>query len=162
MPDKDDDVSFKVRDKRLFNPDGSLRESTEEEEVVEPKKESTAAASAQTATQSAGAHLEPERPSTTESTQPTQQSHDHETAPLEFINFIYGLASNAFANLGMMPHPVTGEATVDLETAKHFIDIIGLLEKKTQGNLSAQESKMIAEILRDLRMQYVSLINTQK
>ena len=72
---------------------------------------------------------------------------------------MYGLASNAFANLGVMPNPMTGETTVDLETAKHFIDIIGLLEKKTKGNVSSQEEQIIIELLRDLRLQYVSLAN---
>ena len=87
-----------------------------------------------------------------EQSEPTQDD-------IDYINFIYGLASNAFANLGVMPHPVTGEATIDLETAKHFIDIIGLLQKKTKGNLSDQEEKIVIELLRDLRMQYVSLVN---
>jgi hypothetical protein len=157
MPEKDDDASFKVRDKRLFNPDGTLRgESEEEEEAPAAARSATAS---QPSAHTAGAHLEPEIESTAGT---PHQPHEHDTEPLEFINFMYGLASNAFANLGMMTHPVTGESTVDLETAKHFIDIIGLLEKKTEGNLSPQESKMVSEILRDLRMQYVSLINAPK
>ena len=172
MPDSDDkhdkeDISFKVRDKRQFNPDGSLREETEEQKATEMRPDQSAtdktpaspAPAEKNVDQSAGSHLEPDRPSSPSS----KEQHVHEGGePLEFINFIYGLASNAFANLGMMPHPVSGEATVDLETAKHFINIIGLLEKKTKGNLSDQESKIVAEILRDLRMQYVSLLNAPK
>jgi hypothetical protein len=66
------------------------------------------------------------------------------------------LASNAAASLGMMPHPVTGETGVDLKTAKHWIDVLGMLEKKTAGNLDAQEEQMVEGLLADLRMQYVS------
>jgi hypothetical protein len=66
------------------------------------------------------------------------------------------LASNAAASLGMMPHPVTGETGVDLKTAKHWIDVLGMLEKKTAGNLDPQEAQMVEGLLADLRMQYVS------
>ena len=66
------------------------------------------------------------------------------------------LASNAAASLGMMPHPVTGESGVDLNTAKHWIDVLGMLEEKTQGNLEEQEAQVLETLLADLRMQYVS------
>ncbi len=66
------------------------------------------------------------------------------------------LASNAAASLGMMPHPVTGETGVDLQTAEHWIDVLGMLEQKTQGNLDEQEAQMMENLLADLRMQYVS------
>jgi hypothetical protein len=66
------------------------------------------------------------------------------------------LASNAAASLGMMPHPVTGETGVDLKTAKHWIDVLGMLEQKTRGNLDPQEEQMLESLLADLRMQYVS------
>ena len=66
------------------------------------------------------------------------------------------LASNAASSLGMMPHPVTGESGVDLKTAKHWIDVLGMLEQKTRGNLDEQEAQVIESLLADLRMQYVS------
>jgi hypothetical protein len=67
------------------------------------------------------------------------------------------LASNAAASLGIMPHPMTGETGVDLKTAKHWIDVLGMLEEKTQGNLDEQEAQTLENLLADLRMQYVSL-----
>jgi len=66
------------------------------------------------------------------------------------------LASNAAASLGMMPHPVTGETGVDLGSAKHWIDVLGMLERKTKGNLDQQEAQLLESLLADLRMQYVS------
>lgn len=69
------------------------------------------------------------------------------------------LASNAAASLGMMPHPVTGETGVDLKTAKHWIDVLGMLEAKTRGNLDPQEAQVLEGLLADLRMQYVSFSN---
>ncbi len=77
--------------------------------------------------------------------------------PTSFINFLMSIASNAAAALGMMEHPVTGERRVDTELAKHWIDILGMLQQKTHGNLIPQEQQIFEGLLADLRMQYVSL-----
>jgi hypothetical protein len=69
------------------------------------------------------------------------------------------IASNAASSLGMMEHPVTGKREVDLELGKHWIDILGMLQKKTKGNLMPQEQQILEGLLADLRMQYVSLTN---
>jgi hypothetical protein len=80
--------------------------------------------------------------------------------PASFLNFLMSIASNAASSLGMMEHPVTHERSVDLELAKHWIDVLGMLQKKTQGNLNGSETKMLEGLLSDLRMQFVSLANT--
>ena len=67
------------------------------------------------------------------------------------------IASNAASALGMMEHPVTGKREVDLELGKHWIDVLGMLQKKTRGNLTPPEAKIIEGWLADLRMQYVSM-----
>ncbi|MBV9211472.1 MAG: DUF1844 domain-containing protein [Acidobacteria bacterium] len=67
------------------------------------------------------------------------------------------IASNAASALGMMEHPVTGERGVDLQLGKHWIDILGMLQEKTRGNLLPQEEQIFEGLLADLRMQYVSL-----
>jgi hypothetical protein len=77
--------------------------------------------------------------------------------PASFINFLMSIASNAAASLGMMEHPVTGERRVDPELAKHWIDVLGMLQHKTRGNLAPQEQQIFEGLLADLRMQYVSL-----
>ncbi len=59
----------------------------------------------------------------------------------------------------MMEHPVTGKREVDLELGKHWIDILGMLQQKTRGNLLAQEQQVLEGLLADLRMQFVSLTN---
>nr|MBA3513300.1 DUF1844 domain-containing protein [Pyrinomonadaceae bacterium] len=75
-------------------------------------------------------------------------------------NFIMSIASNGASSLGMMEHPVTHKREVDLELAKHWIDILGMLDQKTKGNLAPQEEKILESLLADLRMQYVSLTNS--
>lgn len=77
--------------------------------------------------------------------------------PTSFINFLMSVASNAAASLGMMEHPVTGQRGVDLPLGKHWIDVLGMLQEKTRGNLSSQEQQIFTGLLADLRMQYVSL-----
>jgi hypothetical protein len=80
--------------------------------------------------------------------------------PASFINFLMSIASNAAAALGMMEHPVTGGRAVDVELGKHWIDVLGMLQQKTRGNLSPQEKQIFEGLLADLRMQYVSLNST--
>lgn len=77
--------------------------------------------------------------------------------PASFVNLIMSIASNAAAAMGMMPHPATGESGVELKSAKYWIDVLGMLEEKTRGNLHAGEQKVFESLLADLRIQYVSL-----
>ena len=78
--------------------------------------------------------------------------------PASFVNFLSTLVTNAAASLGAMPHPVTGQRTVDLETGKFWIDILAMLREKTKGNLLPKESQLLEGILGDLQMQYVQLV----
>lgn len=158
--------TFKVVDRRPFNPDGTPRELSPEEKEAQQQAEAKAAAAeprieTAAAEQSAAPKTQtpPSEPAQTrraprEETQPT--GHDPLDDPASFISLVMSLASNAAAALGMMPHPVTGETGVDLKTAKHWIDVLGMLEKKTAGNLDPQEEQMVEGLLADLRMQYVS------
>ena len=80
--------------------------------------------------------------------------------PASFVNFVMSIASNAASALGMMEHPVTHKREVDIELGKHWIDVLGMLQQKTRGNLLPQEQQMLEGLLADLRMQYVSLTNS--
>ena len=65
--------------------------------------------------------------------------------------------TNAAASLGAIPHPVTGQKSVDLDTGRYWIDVLQMLQDKTRNNLSAQESRLFESVLSDLKMQYVAL-----
>ena len=155
--------TFKVVDRRPFNPDGSPREmSPQEKEEAERAAQAAAvenAAAKAMSSQRAAPKAEPQRRPAAPREEPPH-SHAHEGDPLDdpasFLSLIMSLASNAAASLGMMPHPVTGENGVDLKTAKHWIDVLGMLEQKTRGNLDPQEAQTLESLLADLRMQYVS------
>lgn len=67
------------------------------------------------------------------------------------------LATQALMYLGAFPDPETGRAIVSLEYAKLHIDLLGVLEQKTKGNLTEQEASLLTRTLYELRMQYVEI-----
>ena len=165
--------TFKVVDRRPFNPDGTPRELSPEEReeseraaaaakaavAAETAQPQPAAAQSTTPTE-ASARREPQARPTTSAppaeSEPAHAGRDPLDDPASFLSLIMSLASNAAASLGMMPHPVTGETGVELKTAKHWIDVLGMLEQKTRGNLDGQEAQVLESLMADLRMQYVS------
>ena len=58
-------------------------------------------------------------------------------------------------NLSVISSPDTTEVSVNLEAAKQVIDILGILEEKTRGNLDESEAKLLQSLLYDLRVHYV-------
>jgi Domain of unknown function (DUF1844) len=83
-------------------------------------------------------------------------SDDRKTAePIDFYTFCLSLGSSAFMHLGDVPLPDGGEAP-DLALAKQTIDLLGMLQEKTRGNLSDEEAKFLDNLLVDLRLRYVT------
>ena len=73
----------------------------------------------------------------------------------DFSSFISGLGMQALMLLGELPIPGTKEAKPDYEQAKYTIDLIDMLKKKTEGNLTKEESDLVENLLYDLRMRYL-------
>jgi len=65
----------------------------------------------------------------------------------DFAGFISGLAAQAFVFLGQIENPGTGKREKNLPLAKHLLDTLAMLEEKTRGNLSQQESDYLEELL---------------
>lgn len=152
-----EEVSFKVTDRRKFNPDGSVKDGV----VIEPSKvEEAPAEAAQNPEAIAEPPVEavPPQPSDEESTYADDDDIPGAEDPASFVNFLSTLATNAAASLGAMPHPATGQRSVDLETGKYWIDVMAMLTDKTKGNLHPKESRLLEGILADLRMQYVTMV----
>ncbi|MFO0675527.1 MAG: DUF1844 domain-containing protein [Polyangiaceae bacterium] len=74
---------------------------------------------------------------------------------IDFSTFVLSLSHSALMHLGEAPHPETHQQTENLALARQTIDLIGMLEEKTKGNLSGDEERLIAQILFDLRMRFV-------
>lgn len=77
--------------------------------------------------------------------------------PASFEMLITSLATEAMMHLGQLPHPATGQQSVDLLNARFSIDLIEMLEEKTKGNLSEQEQRVATDILHQLRMAFVAV-----
>ena len=87
-------------------------------------------------------------------------SHEHEEAEglpqARFDLFVQGLAMEALIGLGDVPHPATRKKAVNLPQAKYLIDLLGVLEEKTKGNLSVDEERLFKDLLYQLRMRYLT------
>ncbi|MBI2875500.1 MAG: DUF1844 domain-containing protein [Candidatus Tectomicrobia bacterium] len=82
--------------------------------------------------------------------------HPEEPLPeIDFAGFIFSLSSSALLHLGEIPDPISHRKEKDLLQAKQMIDILGMLQEKTKGNLTAEEEQLMQNILYDLRMRYV-------
>jgi len=78
--------------------------------------------------------------------------------PASFTLLVTTLASQAMAAMGLMPSEADGEAPdVRLDFAKHFIDMLTVLEEKTAGNLIDAEKAYLKEALHQLRMAFVAV-----
>jgi Domain of unknown function (DUF1844) len=143
--------SFKVTDRRLFNADGTLREDALiEEPAPAPPPEPQPAVSSGSA--------QPQRQfaaATAPELQP--EPEDAEPERTMFNEFLMGIASSAFIYLGLVEHPATGRRQVDMTAAKESIDMLVMLREKTKGNLTRGEEKFFEDLLSDLKMQYVSM-----
>src|SRR5437763_2115560 len=78
-----------------------------------------------------------------------------------FIEFVMMHAQNAALFLGQIPNPKTGEGEVNLELAKMFIDQLAMIQEKTRGNLTNEESGILRNTLSNLQMAFVEIARTQ-
>jgi hypothetical protein len=75
---------------------------------------------------------------------------------ISFAQFILSLGTTAAVHFGDLPDPMTGErGETDLAAAAQMIELIGMLQEKTRGNLEPAEAKLVEDLLYDLRMRFV-------
>ena len=82
--------------------------------------------------------------------------------PVDFSTHVLSLASTALISIGRMPAPDGQPVPLDLETGRHLIDVLAMLEQKTKGNLDETESKLLASLIYDLRVAFVDAQNSTK
>ncbi len=132
MPDKKD---FIIKDKRVFAQGDQDQETIEES--AKPSKEEVKASESE------------------EAAAPEEDKTDYQLPKINFATFVFSLNSSVLLQLGLIDDPATGKKTKNLPLAKQTIDILSMLEEKTQGNLTKDEETMLKNILYDLRMLYV-------
>lgn len=88
--------------------------------------------------------------------EPGHSEHHHEhAAPLTFSSFVFSMGTSALMLMGEQLDPRQAPGPVNLEQAKEIIDILSILETKTKGNLTQEESSIMTDMLYALRMKFV-------
>ena len=133
--------AFKVQDRRRFSPEGEPKPDTEEreEQAAKPESETVSAASSSERERGGGRRA------------------DETAVEITFAGFLMGLSTEALVHLGEIPEPASGQPRRDLPAAQQLIDLLGVLQEKTRGNLDADEAKLLDSILYDLRIRYVEI-----
>ncbi len=158
--------AFTVNDRRRFSSEGDLKpefRESEETPSAAPPEPPPATSAGEAPRAAATAHADPhahhaEDPGHAQ--HPDLQHHDRHahasaTAEITFGTFLVGLSTQALMLLGDIPDSQTGKPEQDLVGAQQLIDIIGMLEQKTRGNLDRDEAQLVEAILYELRMKYV-------
>lgn len=128
----EEDKGFVIKDRRSLDDKGELKDKSSKEGQ--------------------------EKKASDEEIKKESKEEEAKTPPLPEANFtslIFSLSSTALFHLGDISDPQTGEKKTDLSLAKHTIDIIAMLQKKTSGNLTDEEQKFTESILADLRWRFV-------
>ena len=60
-----------------------------------------------------------------------------------FANLVMMLSSSAMQQLGKLVNPLTGKTEVHLEGAQVSIDMLAMIQSKTEGNLDDEEKQML-------------------
>lgn len=76
---------------------------------------------------------------------------------IDFATFVMSLSHSAVLHLGEAPHPETNKFETNLPLARQTIDLLGVLEEKTKGNLTGDEERLLTQVLFDLRMRFVEV-----
>ena len=95
----------------------------------------------------------------------SEKRPDHEASgrlpPASLPLLVSTLFAQAMTAMGKAPDPLAGHAVVRPDLAKHCIDTLAMLEEKTKGNLTSDESAMLSEVLHQLRMLFITIRGQQ-
>lgn len=149
MPEEKEDKGFKVIDRRGVE---ATPEPPSPPPSPPPKEKPPSAATEGKAPESTGVS-------------PPKHPHEDSNVPgakegvPRFLDLVQSLQMGAMVGLGMLQGPDGKRPPVDLPAAKDAIDLLGILQEKTKGNLTKEEEELLREGLYHLRMGYMAMIN---
>lgn len=160
MPnDKQAPKELKVTDKRIFTPEGDIRDEFKQD--IKPAEPQPAGAAT------------PQPPPQMDTPPPAQERRQHKSPPphgeerrrtmadkatnpaTPFTNFIEPLIAQAYMSLGMLRNPYQPQAKIDTAAARQMIEILTLLKEKTAGNLTDDEDDFLDTHLGELKLAFV-------
>jgi hypothetical protein len=129
----EENTGIKIIDRRRFDSSGSEREDNKTEQAPEMSKAQS-----------------PKE-------EPVQNKREKPEDGISFSSLVMSLATQCLMQLGEMDSQGGLAVPVDLDGAKQTIEILGMLEKKTKGNLSKDEEQLLEEVLHNLRLSFVKV-----
>ena len=138
----EEDSGFKVADRRKFTEEGELRDSAKETpgRPASPPGPSGGAQGQERAGESASHPI---------------VGQDSRESKMDFPTLVLSLTTTAMLQMGLVPDPATQKVETNLPAARQTIDILEILQEKTQGNLKPDETRLLDRCLRDLKMSFV-------
>ena len=138
--EKEKDAGFSVKDRRRFtvSENGKVVDRMSDAKKKAPEADK-------------GGNGEPEA---AKAPPGDDQAHEHLPA-MNFQTLVLSLSTQAMVGLGELPDPISQEVQPNLAMAKQLIDLLGMLEEKTRGNLTDEEERFLTASLADLRIRYV-------
>lgn len=148
---------LKVTDKRIFTADGDIRDEFKTE--IKPADPQVAKPREEAGPPPPPKQPEPEQKQQQKRADPQQDRRtiaDKATNPgTPFTNFIEPLIAQAYMSLGMLRNPYQPQSKVDAGAARQMIEILTLLQEKTEGNLTADEDDFLSTHLGELKLAFV-------
>ncbi len=136
--DKNESSGFRVVDRRSFSADGTRREVAPEEEEKAREEPSTA-------------------PRAAPPPREAEAREDDEPGEAGFETLVSYLSTTAMFQLGLLAGPGGERIPPDLPNARRTIDLLAVLQEKTQGNLTTDEARLLDDVLYEIRMSYVEM-----
>jgi hypothetical protein len=160
MADEEEKKPIRVVDRRMFTSDGELRPEYQMEAEAEVPAAPPAAEPRRAPDPPAAAPAPPPPTSQEPVAEPEPDSEEPPAAAAPrsaFALIVQMLAMPAYAALGMVPDPASGRQRIDRAAAREMIDLLAVLEQKTRGNLSFEETNFLSRVLYDLRLAFVEV-----
>jgi hypothetical protein len=173
---EENESKLRIKDRRMFNPDGSLRTPDPDEEPraergqptptlstpAESPRDNVVPLEGRERGAAAPPAAESRRDAETRETDASEHRDDESTTsrpgePSLFADLVSSLAYQAAMLMGLIRDPLAPQMPTDMRGARQTIEMLAMLKDKTRGNLSADEATLLERALTDLRMQFVAM-----
>jgi len=134
--EEEEGSGFRVTDRRLFRERGEPNQAPEGEKPAAPPP----------------AAEPPRAAAPPEPSGPEPEAHP----PIDFGSYVWSYYAQALVLLGEVPDPSTNAVEQDLEAARQVLDLLGMLQEKTRGNLTPEEARVLDQVLYELRMKFMA------
>ncbi len=154
--------TFIVKDRRRFDSSGNEKNDLVEEkapEIKAPEKKPQTTEEIKREELAAQEHSVTMKNSAAVNSEYDNSNINSEAQEMNFSSFVMSLATQALMQLGEIEPPPGINVEIDKTSARQSIDILGMLQQKTKGNLVKEEEHLLEQILHNLRLSYVKAVS---